>query len=83
MSEPLTREQARVKAIAELMALPGPKPLKPIPPDLKAQALADFELESEEEVVAQIEELKRTGGVPIEPLLEELDRMVDESRKHG
>ena len=80
MSEPLTPEQARVKAIAELMALPGPKPLKPIPPDLKAEVLAEFELESEEEVARQVEELERTGGVPIEPLLEELDRMVEESR---
>jgi hypothetical protein len=80
MNEPLTPEQARVKAIAELMALPGPKPLKPIPPELKAQALAEFELESEEEVAVQVEELQRTGGVPIEPLLEELDRMVEESR---
>jgi len=69
-----------VKAITELMALPGPKPLKPIPPDLKAEVLAEFELESEEEVARQVEELKRTGGVPIEPLLKELDRMVEESR---
>ncbi len=78
MSEPLTPEQQRVKAIAELMALPGPKPVKPIPPEWKAEALAD--LESEEEVERQIEELRRTGGVSIEPILEELDRMVEESR---
>lgn len=80
MSEPLTPEQARVKAIADLMALPGPKPLKPIPPDLKAEALAEIELESEEEVARQVEELRRTGGVPIEPLLEELDRRVEQGR---
>jgi hypothetical protein len=80
MNEPLTPEQARVKAIGELMAMPGPKPLKPIPPDLKAEALAEFEMESEEEVARQVEELEITGGVPIEPLLEELDRMVEESR---
>jgi hypothetical protein len=80
MNEPLTPEQARVKAIAELMAMPGPKPLKPIPPELKAEVLAEFELESEEEVARQVEELMRTGGVPIEPVLEELDRMVEESR---
>jgi hypothetical protein len=76
VNEPLTPEQARVKAIAELMALPGPKPVKPIPPEWKAEALAD--LEPEEEVAHQIEELRRTGGVPIEPLLEELDRRVAE-----
>jgi hypothetical protein len=80
MNEPLTPEQARVKAIAELMAMPGPKPLKPIPPELKAEALAEFEMESEEEVARQVEELMRTGGVPIEPLLEKLARMVEESR---
>jgi hypothetical protein len=78
VSEPLTPEQARVKAIAELMAMPGPKPLKPIPPELKAEALTD--LESEEEVARQVEELRRTGGVPIEPILEKLARMVEEGR---
>ena len=80
MSEPLTPEQARVKAIAELMAMPGPKPLKPIPPELKAEALAEFELESEEEVARQVEELRRTGGVPIEPVLEKLARLAEEGR---
>lgn len=78
MSEPLTPEQARVKAIAELMAMPGPKPLKPIPDELKADAIAD--VESEEEWQRQLDELIRTGGEPIEPLLAELDRMVEESR---
>ena len=78
MSEPLTPEQARVKAIAELMALPGPKPVKPIPPEWKAEALAD--LESEEEVERQIEELKKTGGVSLDPLLEELDRRIEKTR---
>ena len=80
MNEPLTPEQARVKAIAELMAMPGPKPLKPIPPEVKAEALAEFEWESEEEVARQVDELRRTGGVPIEPLLEELGRRVREGR---
>jgi hypothetical protein len=76
MSEPLTPEQARAKAIAELMAMPGPKPLKPIPPELKAEALAEFEVEPEEEVARKVEELKKTGGVPIEPLIAELERRV-------
>lgn len=79
MNEPLTPEQERVKAIAELMAMPGPKPLKPIPPDVKAEVLAEIELESEEEVARQVEELMRTGGVPIEPTLEKLARMAQES----
>lgn len=77
MDEPLTPEQARVKIIAELMALPGPKPLKPIPPELKAEALAADEMESEEEVMRQIEELRRTGGVSIDDLLTELDRRIE------
>ena len=80
MSAPLTPEQARVKAITELMAMPGPKPLKPIPPELKAEALAEFEWESEEEVARQVEELRVSGGVPIEPLLEELNRRVEQAR---
>jgi hypothetical protein len=77
-NEPLTPEQQRAKIIAELMAMPGPKPVKPIPPEWKAEALAD--MESEEEVSRQIEELRKTGGVPIEPVLEELDRLVEEGR---
>jgi hypothetical protein len=78
MEGKLTPEQQRIKAIAELMAMPGPKPVKPIPPEWKAEALAD--LEPEEEVARQIEELRRTGGVPIEPVLLALDRMVEEGR---
>jgi len=79
VEEPLTPEQARVKAITELMAMPGPQPLKPIPPELKAEALAEIELESEEEIERQIEELRRTGGASIDALLEELDRRVAEA----
>ncbi len=77
MDEPITPEQARVKIIAELMAMPGPKPLKPIPPELKAEALAEIEWEPEEEVMRQIDELRRTGGVSIDDLLEELDRRLE------
>ena len=76
MNESFTPEQdlERAKVIADLMALPGPKPLHPIPAELKAEALAD--LESEEEWERQLEELMRVGGEPIEPLLGELDRMA-------
>jgi hypothetical protein len=77
VDEPLTPEQARVKAISELMAMPGPKPLKPIPPELKAEVLAEIEWESEEEVMRQIDELRRTGGVSIDDLLEELNRRIE------
>lgn len=80
MSEPLTPEHARAKVIAELLAMPGPKPLKPIPPELKAEALVDAELETEQDVARQIEELRKSGGVPIEPLLEELDRRRRKAR---
>lgn len=78
MNEPLTPEQARVKAITELMAMPGPKPLKPIPPEIKAEVLAECELESEEEVARLVDELRRSGGVSIEPTLEKLARMAKE-----
>ena len=80
MDEPLTPEQARVKAIAELMAMPGPKPLKPIPPELKAEALAEIELESEEEVMRQIDELRRTGGISIDDLLAEFERRIESAK---
>jgi hypothetical protein len=80
MNEPLTPEQARVKAIAELMAMPGPRPLKPIPPEVKAEVLAEFELESEEEVARQVEELRKSGGVSIDQLIEELERRLQAKR---
>ena len=76
MDEPLTPEQQRAKIIAELMGMPGPKPLKPIPPELKAEFLAD--VETEEEWLRQFEELLKNGGVPIEPVLVELDQMAEE-----
>lgn len=81
MEESLTPKQERAKAIAELMAMPGPKPLKPIPPEEKAWALSD--LPPKEERLKQLEELMRTGGVPIEPVLEELDRMAGTPSERG
>jgi hypothetical protein len=78
MNEPLTPEQARAQAIADLMAMPGPKPLKPIPPEELAWALAD--LPPEEERLRALEELMKTGGEPIELVLEELDRMVEDTQ---
>jgi hypothetical protein len=60
------------------MAMPGPKPLKPIPPEELAWALAD--LPPEEERLRALDELMRTGGVPIEPVFDELDQMVEDSR---
>ena len=77
MDDQLTPDQARVKMIADLLALPGPRPLKPIPPDLKAEALAEIEFETEEEVARQVEELRLSGGVSLEPLLAELDRRIE------
>ncbi len=63
MNEPLTPEQARVKAIAELMAMPGPKPLKPIPPEIRAELLREADWESDEEyTILQIMELEEKGG---------------------
>lgn len=72
MNEPLTPEDARAKLIAELMARPGPKPLKPIPPEIMAELLAD-EMPPEEAERAY-RELMENGGKSIEPYLEELRR---------
>ena len=72
MNEPLTPEQIRAKVIADLMAQPGPKPLKPIPPEIMAELLAD-QLPYEE-AEREYKELMEKGGVSIEPYLEELRR---------
>jgi hypothetical protein len=72
MNEPLTPEEMRAKIIAELMARPGPKPLKPIPPEIMAELLAD-EM-SPEEAERAYKELMENGGMSIEPYLEELRR---------
>jgi hypothetical protein len=72
MNEPLTPEQMRAKIIADLMARPGPKPLKPIPPEILAELMAD-EMPPEEAERAY-KELMENGGVSIEPYLDELRR---------
>ena len=68
-------EAERARIIAELHAMPGPKPLKPIPPDLKAEILAD--VESEEEWTKQMEELMRDGGHTFEEVLDAFDRAAE------
>ena len=65
-------EQARVRAIAELMALPGPKPVKPIPPEILAEILADDE--PAEETVRQIKEMIANGGYSFAVVLAEFDQ---------
>jgi len=72
MSEPLTPEQARAKVIAELLAMPGPKPLKPIPPELLAELLADQP--SYEEAERAYKELMEDGGFSFEEVLAAFDR---------
>lgn len=72
MNEPLTPEEARAKIIAELKAQPGPKPLKPIPPEILAELLADQI--PYDQAVQEYKELMEHGGVSIEPYLEELKR---------
>lgn len=80
MNDPQTPDEARAKLLAELLSRSGPKPLKPIPPELMAEALAY--VESEEEWERLLAEVRRTGGdpQPIEALLAELDRPVGEDR---
>jgi hypothetical protein len=72
MSESLTPEEMRAKIIADLMAQPGPKPLKPIPPEVMAELMADDM--PPEEAERAYKELMEKGGVSIEPYLEELRR---------
>ena len=72
MSEPLTPEEARAKIIAELKARPNARPLKPIPPEIMEELLADQI--PYEQAVQEYRELMETGGISIEPYLEELKR---------
>ena len=72
MNESLTPEEVRAKIIAELMARPGPKPLKPIPPEVMAELLADQIPADQAE--REYRELMENGGKSIEPYLEELRR---------
>jgi len=72
MNEPLTPEQRRAKIIAELMARPGPKPLKPIPPEIMAELLAD-EVPAEQ-AEKEYRDLMAGGGVSLTEYVEELKR---------
>ncbi len=77
MSEPLTPEEARAKIVADLMARPGPKPLKPIPPEVMAELLADQV--PYEEAERQYRELMEKGGAPFEEVLKAFDQAATES----
>jgi hypothetical protein len=72
MNESLTPEEARAKIIAELMARPGPKPLKPIPPEIMAELLAD-QIPAEQ-AEQEYRELMEKGGVSMSAYVEELKR---------
>ena len=72
MNEPLTPEEVRAKIIAELMARPGPKPLKPIPPEIMAELLA--EQVPVEQAEREYRELMTQGGVSLASYVEELKR---------
>lgn len=71
-------EAARAKIIAELHAMPGPKPLKPIPPEIMAEILENQM--PYEAAVREYKELMEKGGVSLEPFLEEFDRMLVEKQ---
>jgi hypothetical protein len=79
MSEPQTPEEARAKIVAELKARPGPKPLKPIPPEIMAEILAADQM-SYEEAVREYQALLDGGGCSIEPYLEELKRKYTDGK---
>lgn len=72
MSEPLTPEELRAKIVAELKARPGPKPMKPIPPEIMAELLADQV--PAEQAEKEYLELMTNGGVSLTEYVEELKR---------
>ena len=72
MSEPRTPEEMRAKIIADLMAQPGPKPLKPIPPEVLAELMADDM--TPEEAEHAYRELMENGGVSLTEYVEGLKR---------
>ena len=72
MNEPLTPEEVRAKIIAELMARPGPKPLKPIPPEMMAELLADQV--PAEQAEKEYRDLMTNGGVSLTEYVLELKR---------
>lgn len=45
----------------------------PVPPEIIEQALRDF---NEAEILAELEEVRRTGGVSSEEFLRELERLL-------
>ena len=76
MNEPLTPEQQRARIIAELKAQPGPQPLKPIPPEILAEILA--EQVPYEQGEREYRELMEAGGFSFEEVLEVFDRAAGE-----
>jgi len=67
-------EAARAKIIAELHAMPGPKPLKPIPQELKAELMRKLEWESYDEyTILMIKEMEEYGSYSGEEMLDVLD----------
>lgn len=72
-------EAERAKIIAELHAMPGPKPLRPIPPEEMAWALND--LPPVEERLREYKELMTAENrLSLEGVLNEIDQMVGDSR---
>ena len=76
MSEPLTPEQQRAMITAGL-----PRPLKPLPPEIKAEILANQI--PYEEAKREYKELMEKGGHPLGPFLDELEQMLNEKGERG
>jgi len=67
-------EATRAKIIAELHAMPGPKPLKPIPQELKDEIMRKLEWESYDEyTILMIKEMEEYGSYSGEEMLDVLD----------
>ncbi len=70
MKEDKATAEARARIVEQLRSLPGPQPMKPIPPELMAEFMANPE--PVEEVERKYRELVNGGGLSIEPYLDEL-----------
>ena len=72
------QQAERAKIIAELWAQPGPKPLKPIPPDV--MALVHEDETTHEEAERGYKELMENGGYSFEEVLAAFDRAAEEAQ---
>jgi hypothetical protein len=76
MDESLTPEQLRAKLTEGL-----PRPLKPLPPEIRAEILA--KQIPYEEAIREYKELMEKGGYPLGPFLDEFERTLNKTGDRG